>query len=273
VTALPVDSRSWGTLVATLGYHDVTDLPTESGFQREGARAYRLSTRQFREHLAQIADGPLTPALVNELDLRQPGRHLLLTFDDGGKSALAIGDELCRRGWRGHFLVSTGLIGGRTFLSASEIRHLHASGHLLGSHSHSHPDIYRDLPWERMVVEWSRSADVLSQLLGDRCLIGSVPGGDTSDEVCRSAAAAGIRYLFTSEPRLRPRVVGGCWVLGRFCAKMSTTSEEIAQLTRFEGWASRRVIREIRNAATRTLPFLYRLYVERSTRHRQEILL
>jgi hypothetical protein len=265
-----VDSRSWGTLVAGLGYHDVSDLPTESGFQRDGARPYRLGTRQFREHLDQIASGPVKPALVHELDLLRPGRHLLLTFDDGGKSALSIGDELCRRGWRGHFLVPTGLIGSRTFLTSSEIRQLRASGHLVGSHSHSHPDIYRDLFWEQMVVEWCRSADVLSQLLGERCLIGSVPGGDTSDEVCRSAAAAGLRYLFTSEPRLRPRVVGGCWVLGRFCAKTSTSPDQIAQLTQFQGWASRRLLREIRNATSRTLPSLYRLYVGRSTREWRE---
>jgi peptidoglycan/xylan/chitin deacetylase (PgdA/CDA1 family) len=264
------DARSWGTLVAGLGYHDVTDIPSESGFQRDGARSYRLGTRQFREHLDQIAAAQLTPSLVTDLELTRPGKHLVLTFDDGGKSALAIGDELCRRGWRGHFFISTALIGRRTFLTSAEIRQLRSAGHLIGTHSHSHPDIYRDLSWEKMVVEWCQSADILAQLLGERCVSGSVPGGDASAEVFRSAAAGGLRYLFTSEPRLRPRIVSGCWVLGRFCAKISTPPEEIAQLIRFEGWASKRLIRDLRNVASLGVPSLYRLYVERSVRAWQE---
>jgi hypothetical protein len=71
---------------------------------------------------------------------------LLLTFDDDGKSALRIGDELCRRGWRGHFLIATALIGCRTFLDSRELRYLRDCGHVLGTHSHTHPDMYRDHP-------------------------------------------------------------------------------------------------------------------------------
>jgi peptidoglycan/xylan/chitin deacetylase (PgdA/CDA1 family) len=262
--------RSWRTLVATLGYHDVTDVPSESGFQRNGSRPYRLNRRIFREHLDQIAGAPYSPTLVTELDLTRSGRHLLLTFDDGGKSALAIGDELCRRGWRGHFFISTGFIGQRTFLDSRELRYLRDCGHVLGSHSHSHPNIYRDLSWEQMVVEWHRSRDVLAQLLGEPCLTGSVPGGDASEMVFRSAAAAGLRYLFTSEPRLRPQLVRGCWVLGRFCPKRWTRPEEIAALVRFQGWAGKRLLREIKCIASHSVPSLYRLYVERATREWRE---
>ena len=37
------------------------------------------------------------PELVDEINLSRPGRHLLLTFDDGGKSALRVSAELNRR--------------------------------------------------------------------------------------------------------------------------------------------------------------------------------
>jgi len=37
------------------------------------------------------------------MDFERPGRHVLLTFDDGGKSALYASDQLSRRGWKGHF--------------------------------------------------------------------------------------------------------------------------------------------------------------------------
>jgi peptidoglycan/xylan/chitin deacetylase (PgdA/CDA1 family) len=257
-------------LVAGFGYHDVTDHPTESGFQREGAAPYKLGTTAFREQLDQLAMAPALPALVTDIDLSMPGRHLLLTFDDGGKSALSIGDELCRRGWRGHFFISTGLIGRRTFLTVDEIRQLRRQGHLIGSHSHTHPNIYRELPWEAMVVEWSRSSDILAQLLGEPCTVGAVPGGEISAEVLRSAAAAGLRHLFTSEPSLRPHIVGGCWILGRFCVKSSISAVELAQLAQFRGWGRKLAARRLKSAACRSLPSLYRLYVRRSVREWQE---
>jgi peptidoglycan/xylan/chitin deacetylase (PgdA/CDA1 family) len=265
--------RRWGSsgaLVASFGYHDVTDFPTESGFQRNGAVPFKLGSGQFYDHLDGIARGPSVPALVTEIDLARPGRHLLLTFDDGGKSALRVGEELCRRRWRGHFFISTSLIGRRTFLDPSEIRYLRSSGHVVGSHSHSHPDIYRELGWEQMIVEWRQSCDLLSQLLGEPCETASVPGGEISPRVLRSAAAAGLRYLFTSEPWLKPRIVSGCWVLGRFCAKASTSPEEIAELACFRGWTGKLLVRRLKGMARRSVPPLYRLYVSRSTRDWRE---
>lgn len=262
-------SRGHETLVASLGYHDVTDLPAESGFQRNGAMPYKLGSDQFARHLDRIA-GLTAPALVTDIDLIRQGRHLLLTFDDGGKSALRVSEELCRRGWRGHFFITTGLIGQRTFLDAGEIRHLRSCGHVVGSHSHTHPDIYRELDWEQMVVEWRRSCDVLAQLLGEPCVTAAVPGGEISKAVLRSAASAGLRYLFTSEPWLKPRIVGGCWVLGRFCPKSSTTSDEIAELADFRGWTAKLLLRRIKGMASKSVPPLYRLYVSRSAREWQE---
>jgi peptidoglycan/xylan/chitin deacetylase (PgdA/CDA1 family) len=256
--------------VAGLGFHDVTDWPEESGFQRNGARPYKLGTAAFASHLGEIAAARARPDLVTGIDLTRPGRHLLLTFDDGGKSALHIADQLERRGWLGHFFISTGLIGRRTFLDAREIRGLRKAGHLIGTHSHNHPDIYRELSWERMVVEWSQSSDILAQLLGEPCDVGAIPGGESSEAVFRSASAAGLRHLFTSEPQIEPRIVGGCWVLGRFCIKNTTPAHEVARLIRFQGWGNRLLIRRLKSALSHSLPPLYRLYVGRSTREWQE---
>lgn len=258
------------TEIASLGYHDVTDDPSQSGFQRNGALPFKLGSQLFKEHLDRISAVGRAPALVTDIALTRPGRHVLLTFDDGGKSALWIGEELSRRGWRGHFFIATGLIGRRTFLDTGAIRHLRSCGHVIGSHSHTHPDIYRELEWERMIVEWRQSADILAQRLGEPCLTGSVPGGEISPAVLRSAGVAGLRYLFTSEPCPEPRVVGGCWVLGRFCAKATTPSGEIAQLARFHGWSTKLLTRRVKVLARRSMPSLFRLYVSRSTREWQE---
>lgn len=258
-----------GTLVAGFGYHDVTDQPASSGFQRDGAVPYKMGTQRFREHLDRMAAAGLTAVRVDGVDLSRPGRHLLLTFDDGGKSAVAVGEELSRRGWRGHFFITTGRIGHRTFVNAREIRALRAAGHLIGSHSHTHPDIYRDLPPERMLVEWRQSCDILAQILGEPCQAAAVPGGDISGAVLRSGGLSGLRYLFTSEPCLTPKLVGGCWVLGRYCARASTSAEEIEQLAGFHAWTSKLLARRMKSLLRHSMPSLYRVYVRHSTREWQ----
>ncbi len=250
-------------------YHEVTDEPRTSGFQRPGARAYQLTRRAFELHLdgiAAAAAAAAAPSLVSDVDFNRPGRYVLLTFDDGGKSALTASEALSRRGWKGHFFIVTSLIGARTFLAASEIREIAAAGHLIGSHSHTHPDIFRDLSVERMREEWRVSRDALAQILGTPCVAGSVPGGDISRLVLRSATDAGFSYLFTSEPWLAPRRVADGWVLGRFAPKVGTSPARIRRLASFQGWTGALIVRRVKEAARTGLPLLYRAYVRRASR-------
>src|SRR5262249_10311385 len=157
-----------------------TDDPSASGFQRPGAVPYKLSRQAFAQHLAAIATSPFVPECILDIDIARPGRHLLLTFDDGGKSAVYVSEELSRRGWKGHFFIVTSLIGSRTFVDAREVRYIRSQGHVIGSHSHTHPNIFKELSFERMVEEWRMSCDRLAQLLGEPCTTAAVPGGDSS---------------------------------------------------------------------------------------------
>lgn len=251
--------------IAAFTYHDVSDDVSASGFQRPAAMRYKLTRAAYVEQLDAIAAAG-APQLVTDLNLAIPGRHHLLTFDDGGQSAVAAADELARRGWRGHFFVVTRLIGTRGFLTVAAVRYLHSCGHLIGSHSHTHPDIFRDQPHTRMYEEWRVSADILAQLLGESCVAGSVPGGDISRAVMESAADAGLRYLFTSEPWLTPRRVRGCWVLGRYCPTTATPVEQVSALARFRGWRGALLVRRLKEIARASLPTLYRHYVRVRTR-------
>jgi peptidoglycan/xylan/chitin deacetylase (PgdA/CDA1 family) len=251
--------------IASFGYHEVTDDPTMSGFQRAAALPFKHTRRAFANHLACIAAGPLVPGLVVHIDFARVDRHLLLTFDDGGKSAVYVADELSRRGWRGHFFIVTSLIGTRTFVDAAEIRYLRSCGHVVGSHSHTHPDIFRDQTPDRMFEEWRTSCGILADLLGEPCTVASVPGGDISSAVLQSAGPAGLRYLFTSEPWLAPRHLHGSWILGRFGPKAGTSPLRVAQLAQFHGWRRALIERRLKGVLRRSLPALYRLYVRRTT--------
>jgi len=247
--------------VAAFAYHDVTDDPASSGFQRPGAGPFKLTCRMFAQQLATFAAGPYPPELIDEIDLALPRPHVVLTFDDGGTSALHVGDELARRGWKGHFFIITSRVGQRGFLAAADIRNLRQCGHLIGSHSHTHPSLFRELPDDRMREEWRESGDRLAHLLGEPCVAASVPGGDFSDRVLRSAAAAGVRYLFTSEPTLTPQRVHGCWTLGRFVPKTATSVQRIGELAQHRGWGRAMLLRRLKLGARRLLPGMYRRYV------------
>ncbi len=252
--------------VAAFAYHDVTDDPPDSGFRGPGALPFKLGWSAFRQHLDAMAGASIPPQLVTTVDLTAPGRSLLLTFDDGGTSALPVGDELCRRGWLGHFFIVTDRIGQRGFLDTAGIRYLRACGHVVGSHSHTHPNIFREQTADQMAVEWRTSRDRLADLLGEPCTVAAVPGGDISPLVLQSAGAAGLRYLFTCEPTLGPLLVEGCWVLGRFSAKVTTSASRVRELAGFHGWARALLVRRFKNVVRAMLPGPYRYYVRRQTR-------
>lgn len=262
----PAGVRRTRTRVAALGYHEIADAPGESGFRRPGARPYRFSRAELEAHLDAIAACGASVACVDALDPGAPGVRTILTFDDGGCSALAAAAALERRGWRGHFFIITGRIGTPGFLDAAGIRRIRQAGHVVGSHSHTHPDIFRGLDAAAMAREWQESRDRLEQLLGEPCVHASVPGGDVSQRVFASAAAAGLRWLFTSEPWLVPRRVGGCMVLGRVVLKRGVSAREVAALAAGRGWVRALALRRLKGAARRAAPPLYRLYVERSVR-------
>lgn len=249
--------------VAAFGYHEVTDDPASSGFQRPGALPYTFPVARFDAHLAAFAAGPRAPERVTDVDLERAEPHLFLTFDDGGRSALHTAERLALRGWRGHFFIVTSLLGERGFLDAAGVRALHAAGHVVGSHSHTHPAIFRELPFERMVEEWRVSGDRLAQVVGAACPTASVPGGDLSAAVLRAADTAGVRWLFTSEPWTAPRREGACWVLGRAVPKVGMAARTAGELAGFRGWGRLLVIRRLKNAARAVAPALYRRLVRR----------
>jgi peptidoglycan/xylan/chitin deacetylase (PgdA/CDA1 family) len=201
-------------------YHDVVchgDF-SASGFDRADANIYKMDVQQFRCHLDAVA---------------KTGRHPLITVDDGGVSALGtIAPLLEERRFFGCFFIATDFIGRRGFLSRDQIRELRRRGHLIGSHSCSHPERISHCSWHQLVDEWKRSADILSGLLEEPVPLASVPGGFYSRRVAKAAAAAGRRILFTSDPTTAVRRVDGCVVLGRFTLQRTSSPERAAAFAR-----------------------------------------
>lgn len=237
----------------SLMYHDVigADAPAASGFDGPDAATYKLDAGELERHLAAISDAVAEADLervttARDLAWRAPSSPpaVLLHFDDGGASALAIADRLERAGWRGYFHITTDRIGTPGFVTAADLRELHARGHVVGSHSRSHPPRMSSLPWDALLREWAISKAMLEELLGAPVTVASVPGGFCSREVILAADRAGIEVLFTSEPTSRFDWIRGCVVLGRYTIRRTTPAEVAAALATgallpcWEQWAA-----------------------------------
>ena len=226
------------TRIITLEYHDVVDAGefSASGFTEPGADSYKLTTATFDAHLAAIAATGIAADMTAEEVVRSGAgaaaeQRVLLTFDDGGRSALTeIAPRLEALGWHGHFFMTSSRIGTPGFLGAGDLRELHARGHVIGSHSHSHPVRMSAVGVEGLRREWADSLALLSDILGTRVRTASVPGGYFSRVVAETAAEAGVQLLFTSEPTSRPTRVGSCTVLGRYTLRRDDPGSRAADL-------------------------------------------
>lgn len=203
--------------IISLEYHDVVpnDRWDDSGFPGPAAASYKLSMDRFIGHLDVLSEvhGPVGMTVHDALATHREG--VLLTFDDGGSSATAIGSQLAKRGWSGHFFIATDRIGQAGFLSREEIAEL-SRHHVIGSHSASHPTRMSRLTESQLLEEWRRSIAVLEDIVHERVTVASVPGGYYARRVADTAAAAGVEALFTSEPLTRIERVSACSVLGRY---------------------------------------------------------
>jgi peptidoglycan/xylan/chitin deacetylase (PgdA/CDA1 family) len=215
-------------------YHDVVENGDfeSSGFPGEGAHVYKLRREDFELHLEAIRaaagqDRVSTIARRRELAGGLAGAPpVFLTFDDGGVTFFSpIAEMLERFGWRGHFFITTDRIGESGFLSETQLRELHRRGHVIGSHSCSHPSRMAALTLAELDREWRQSVARLAGILGEAVRVASVPGGFYSRQVGATAAAAGIEVLFTSEPTAAVGELNRCLVLGRYVVKRGMGAE------------------------------------------------
>jgi peptidoglycan/xylan/chitin deacetylase (PgdA/CDA1 family) len=236
-------------------YHDVAE-PAEAddvGFPGRLAGRYKHTPDVFERHLDAIA------ATGRHVGLLDAGPDVALTFDDGGASAPDIAERLERRGWRGYFLVTTARIDTPGFVTRDQVRELVARGHVVGSHSHTHPTYMGRLTAAELRTEWTESRDRIAEILGGPPGTAAVPGGFLSRPVVEEAARAGYSVLMTSQPTARARQRHGMTIHGRYTIWSSTPPATAAAYARGGLAARARLSTEwqLKSAAKRISPRAY----------------
>lgn len=245
-------------MIVSLLYHDVVERGQfdSSGFSGRDADIYKFERAEFERHLAMIehAAGCGNVGILPAAATKKDSKVLIFTFDDGGASALSAAELLEGKGWRGHFFVTTNYIGQPRFLTAEQIRLLHSRGHVIGSHSCSHPLRMSYCSSAEIEHEWKESVRVLSECIGTQVISASIPAGYYSRRVAELAAASGIKFLFNSEPVSGAEGVGDCLVLGRYTIQQQVSATTAARIAsgdwrpRFEqyvSWNSRKIAKRL----------------------------
>jgi len=203
---------------------------------------YTLPLRDFRNHMAWIADQGYTTLTVRRLsELRAagdelPSRPLVITFDDGladfARDALPV---LQRFGHACTMYVTTAAtwstaprtLGGRRAMSVREVVVAASSGVEMGAHGHEHHQLDL-LPTARVRTELRVSKDLLEQVVGEEVVSFAYPHGYHRSATRRLVREAG----FTSGAAVRNRIShpdDDPWALARI---MLTSGQRVEFLER-----------------------------------------
>lgn len=182
-----------------LGYHGISDEGEKYDVQEEELQEqvewlleeeYQILTLSEAYHKYKNSDMPEKPAV--------------LTFDDGLRSAYNSVGILEENGVKGTFYVTSGLIGelweGKEVMNEEEIESLVDSGHEIGAHTVSHPQL-TEFPIKRMKEEVAQSRHRLEEITGKKPSSFAYPHGDFNEEVKEIVKESGFETAVTYSPR------------------------------------------------------------------------
>ncbi len=173
----------------------------------------------------------LTPEMFRVVmqELKRSSSRVLVTVDDAGvgnyKYMYPILEELQLKAV---FFVPTAFINDRydrrpTYMNAAQIRELYQSGHIIGSHSHSHPANISLLSHEAVYQEWRQSKSILEDITGVAVTSCSYPGGFYHSAHLDILNRLGYTHVFNSRPSYGYNVQGNMKIVGRFSIEHDIT--------------------------------------------------
>ena len=188
-----------------LMYHSVQKV------DRTPSSPWAVSRKQFQNHLDLLQGEGWTTCTIHQLLSRHaedPGRTIVITFDDGFLDNLWAAEMLERRGMRASWFVVTGSVGktpswedtGRPsgrMLDRTDLRTIAGAGMEIGSHSQSHLRL-PTLGDQALRDEVSGSKATLEEMLGSTVRSFSYPYGDWDSRCEAIVRLAGYKAACTT---------------------------------------------------------------------------
>lgn len=130
-----------------------------------------------------------------------PAINVRLTFDDGLRGAYEYAfpllmEQKVSATW---FIVSDWVDSEEKFLSWNEIRNLVKNGQTVGSHTLSHPSLFK-VDDDTLYRELAESKKRIEDETSCSCLVFAAPFGHLDARICRAAWLAGYREIYSTIP-------------------------------------------------------------------------
>lgn len=191
-----------------LGYHEFSDAREKD--------VYALMSERFRTHARIVRE--------------KYGVEPRITFDDGPVSQFVIARPILNEfALPAMFFITTAWVAVRqSVMTWEQIRELRRLGHLVGSHTHTHP-LLTACGSAAMRDELSISKRILEDRLGNEVTTISIPGGRSNTRVYVACADAGYKHVYTSRVG-EYRAANGTSpeVIGRFIVTRGTSEQRLA---------------------------------------------
>lgn len=214
-------------------YHEVTDFPERAKKIREIGPSDSLPTGQFEEQMAWIAEGKNTKVVTADglfYETQDDSKKIVLTFDDGliGNYLYAF-NILEKYGFKATFFVTVQSISRISrFMSWEQIAALHKHGHLIQSHTMTHP-MLGDCDESQISYELETSKKTIEDKIGAPVKYLSLPFGNFDGRVIKIAKATGYQAIFTSSSRMK-NSTGKSYQFGRVHVKDTYSLEKFVRL-------------------------------------------
>jgi peptidoglycan/xylan/chitin deacetylase (PgdA/CDA1 family) len=154
-----------------------------------------------------------------------------VTFDDAHQSQFSIAAPVLNEcGISGIFFATTAWVGCHSdVMSWRELRELHAMGHTIGSHTHTHP-MLTACGDRALLNELTVSKQLLEDLLGDEVNCLSIPAGRVDARVLSACKGAGYQRVYTSRVGEYKAASQECpEVIGRFVVRRGTGDQTLRE--------------------------------------------
>jgi peptidoglycan/xylan/chitin deacetylase (PgdA/CDA1 family) len=184
--------------------------------------------------------------LMQQLKAHENFKDVCLTVDDAGKGNYEyMLPAFEKYGLKATIFVPTQFIskGGNTstYMTSQQIREFSDLGHIIGSHSHSHPANISLLSKSAINHEWQKSKQILEDITGKEVLSCSIPGGFYSNNQWKILNNLGYTKVFNSVPTYRIYSEKQMELFGRFSIERNITERGFHQLLSYDSFNQKRL--------------------------------